>query len=248
MTNLSKYIDATFLKTTANSDLSAKEVEKEVLSLIEESILEKYKLVMIPLEYVGRARKQISAAVSKVLVGTVIDFPDGDGGMEKKRLEAIKAIEDGADELDFVIDYKAFLRGETKKVKQEVVDLSDMVLEHGKTIKWIIETAALNAQHIVQLTALIKNCIVSNFEEDVYQRVYVKSSTGFYKTAEGVPNGATTASVVLMLENATPLQVKASGGIKNYEDAMKMIALGVKRIGTSSQKAILNQKTAEGDY
>jgi deoxyribose-phosphate aldolase len=86
---------------------------------------------------------------------------------------------------------------------------------------------------------LIKNVVVSNFKELNFASVFVKSSTGFYITENGLPNGATIPSIILMLENATPLPVKAAGGVRTYEEAVAMIKL-VKRIGTSGAKAIAN--------
>jgi deoxyribose-phosphate aldolase len=86
-----------------------------------------------------------------------------------------------------------------------------------------IEIAALNDKEIVQLTALIKNIVISNFEEKDFASVFVKSSTGFY-TTENLPNGATIPSIMLMLENATPLPVKA-GGVRTYDEAVEMIKL-----------------------
>ena len=101
-----------------------------------------------------------------------------------------------------------------------------------------IEVAALNDKEIIQLSALIKNIVIANFKEQQYESVFVKSSTGFYKTEDGKPNGATVPGIKLMLENSFPLPVKAAGGVRTYEEAIEMIALGVKRIGTSSAKAI----------
>jgi deoxyribose-phosphate aldolase len=82
--------------------------------------------------------------------------------------------------------------------------------------------------------------VISNFEEKDFASVFVKSSTGFYTTENNVPNGATIPSIMLMLENATPLPVKAAGGVRTYDEAVEMIKLGVKRIGTSGAKAIAN--------
>jgi deoxyribose-phosphate aldolase len=76
----------------------------------------------------------------------------------------------------------------------------------------------------------------------------VKSSTGFYTTGDGIPNGATFSGIKLMLENSYPLPVKASGGVRTLQEAQQMIALGVKRIGTSSAKAIVTGDTATGGY
>src|SRR5690606_39443632 len=71
-----------------------------------------------------------------------------------------------ADELDFVIDYKAFQKGECEKVKQEVYTLTALCLENQKVVKWIIETAALTDAEIIRITTLIKNVIVSKFRSE----------------------------------------------------------------------------------
>ena len=78
--------------------------------------------------------------------------------------------------------------------------------------------------------------------------VFVKSSTGFYVTENGLPNGATKESIIMMLENAYPLSVKAAGGVRTFEEAVAMIRLGVKRIGTSAAKSIANGHDATCDY
>ena len=98
------------------------------------------------------------------------------------------------------------------------------------------------------MSALIKNVVISNFKEECYNSVFVKSSTGFYGTKNNLPNGATIPTIIMMLENASPLPVKAAGGIKTYEEAIQMIQLGVKRIGTSAAKSIANGLTFESDY
>jgi deoxyribose-phosphate aldolase len=94
------------------------------------------------------------------------------------------AIENGADELDFVCNYEAFKSGEVEVVKAEIVEGTKLGFEHGKIVKWIIEVAALNDKQIIQLSALIKNCIITNFEESQYCSVFVKSSTGFTRQKE----------------------------------------------------------------
>mgnify|MGYP006208412009 CR=1 FL=1 len=123
-----------------------------------------------------------------------------------------------------------------------------LALAHRKKIKWIIEVAALNEKEIIQLCALIKNVVISNFKEEDYASVFVKSSTGFFKTSNDLPNGATVPAIIIMLENASPLPVKAAGGVRSYEDAIEMIHLGVKRIGTSSAKAIANGENTPNQY
>ena len=89
---------------------------------------------------------------------------------------------------------------------------------------------------------------MSHFKESDYQTIFIKSSTGFFKTENNLPNGATFESIIIMLENGSPLSIKASGGIKSYDEALTMIRLGVKRIGTSSAKAIANNTNELLEY
>lgn len=246
--NVKQYLDSTYLKTTMQAGLTELENQTIVEGFVLEAIEEDFKLIMIRPDMVSMARKLITKASSKVLVGTVIDFPEGTSSIEQKLMEATKAIEDGADELDFVCNYQAFKNGNSSLVKEEILKGTQLAFANHKTIKWIIEVAALNPQQIVQLTALIKNVIIANFKEDCYQNVFIKSSTGFYKTTNGEPNGATVPAIVMMLENATPLPVKAAGGVRNYDEALEMIKLGVKRIGTSAAKAIIQGQTSNENY
>lgn len=246
--NIRAYLDSTYLKTAEQAGLTEEENQKVAESVVYEAVQENFKLVMVRPFMVKRAKQVIAAAGSKLLVGTVIGFPEGRGTLDEKLAEAQEAIEDGADELDFVLDYELFKTGETGEVKKQVYECTKLCLENDKTVKWIIEVAALNDHQIVQLSALIKNVIVSYFKEADYSRVFVKSSTGFYKTDDGRPNGATIDSIKLMLENSFPLPVKAAGGVRTYGEAVNMINMGVKRIGTSSAKDIAEGASAAGIY
>ncbi len=245
---LKQYLDATYLKTAEQAGLTEIENLEVVNAVVTEAIQEGFKLVMIRPDMVTMAKEMIKTANSKVLVGTVIDFPEGKGTIQEKLEEAQIAINDGADELDFVVNYTAFKEGKVADVKQQMLECTRLGLESEKVVKWIIEVAALNEQQIVQLSAIIKNVVLTNFEEKDYQKVFVKSSTGFYVTEDGKPNGATPSAITLMLENAFPLPVKAAGGVRTYDEAMQMIKLGVKRIGTSSAAVIVKGGSAQGDY
>ena len=246
--DIKQYLDSTYLKTAEQAGISESENAAIAEKFIKEAIEEQFKLIMIRPEFVSVAKEMIGAAKSKLTIGTVIDFPEGTASIDKKLEEAATAIADGADDLDFVCNYKAFLNGDVATVKQEILLGTKLGLEHHKIVKWIIEVAALDALQIVQLSTLIKNIVMSNFKEETYANVFVKSSTGFYKTEHDLPNGATPETVVLMLENASPLSVKAAGGVRTYEEAVEMIRLGVKRIGTSSAKAIASGAVASGGY
>ena len=246
--NIKHYLDSTYLKTAAQANLSEKENTQVVVNCIQEAIDNDFKLIMIRPDKVALAKKMIQDAKSKVTIGTVIDFPLGNGTLEDKLVEAKQAIENGADDLDFVVDYEAFKRGEVDAVKEQVLQGTKLGLAHNKIVKWIIEVAALDNHQIVQLSTLIKNVVIANFAEKEYDKVFVKSSTGFYKTPEGIPNGATVATIKLMLENSFPLLVKAAGGVRTYEEAVEMVQLGVKRIGTSAAKAIATGEISNSDY
>lgn len=242
------YLDATYLKTAAQANLSEEENNEVVRQAIQEAIDHQFKLIMIRPEQVVLAKEMIQKATSKVSIGTVIDFPAGEGILAEKLEEAQTAIANGADDLDFVVNYKAFTRGAVEEVKQQVIACTKLGLDHHKIVKWIIEVAALDPRQIMQLTVLIKNTIIAHFSEKDFEKVFIKSSTGFYKTPEGVPNGATPETIKLMLENSFPLPVKAAGGVRTYEEAIAMIQLGVKRIGTSAAKAIVAGQISKSDY
>ncbi|HQE34012.1 MAG TPA: deoxyribose-phosphate aldolase [Flavobacterium alvei] len=246
--NIKQYLDSTYLKTPSQAGLNEAENTGIVKEFIQEAIDENFKLIMIRPNMVALANQMISQANSAVQIGTVISFPEGTAGIEAKLAEATQAIHDGADDLDFVCNYEAFKAGNVDLVKEEILKGTQLGLAHNKVVKWIIEVAALTDKQIMQLSALIKNIVITNFKEENYASVFVKSSTGFYKTENNLPNGATVPAIIIMLENASPLPVKAAGGVRTYEEAVEMIRLGVKRIGTSGAKAIANGQKASGEY
>jgi deoxyribose-phosphate aldolase len=246
--NIKQFLDSTYLKTAQQASVSEKETIEINKKSIQEAIDCNFKLIMIRPEIVSIAKKMISEANSKVNIGTVIDFPLGQNQLDYKLNEAHKAIEDGADDLDFVVNYEAYKEGNIDLVKDQVTKCTALGLQNNKIVKWIIEVAALNDSQIIGLCTLIKNIVISNFNEDQYDNVFVKSSTGFYQTQNNLPNGATIHTVKIMLENSFPLPVKAAGGVRNYEEAIEMLNLGVKRIGTSSAKAIVEGIDSKNSY
>lgn len=246
--NIRDYLDSTYLKTNVQAGLDESDNVVVVQGFIQEAIDEGFKLIMIRPDRVALAKQMIDAAHSKVLVGTVIDFPEGKSSLDKKLEEALECIQNGADDLDFVCNYEAFKEGKVDLVKEEILKGTQLGLDHNKTVKWIIEVAALTDLQIAELTALIKDVVVSNFKQESYNSVFVKSSTGFYKTENNLPNGATVPSIKIMLENASPLPVKAAGGVRTYAEAVQMVELGVQRIGTSGAKAIANGSASSSQY
>lgn len=115
--NVKQYLDSTYLKTASQAGLSDAENALVVKNVIVEAIKEEFKLVMIRPEFVAMAKEMIAEAKSILLVGTVIDFPEGKSNLETKIKEANEAITNGADDLDFVCNYEAFKNGEIDLVK-----------------------------------------------------------------------------------------------------------------------------------
>jgi deoxyribose-phosphate aldolase len=246
--SINQYLDSTYLKTPEQAGISNSDTLDMVHQLAQEAMDNSIYAVMIRPDYVRSVRELLNEKKSNVVLGTVIGFHEGTYDLNEKLREAQRAIADGADELDFVINFEAFKKGEIEKVREEVETATSIVLREGKVIKWIIETAALTDEQIIAITELIKEIVLTKIGEEFASRVFVKSSTGFYQTENGEPNGANPHVIQLMLDHSGVLPVKASGGVKTAEDAEKMIALGVKRIGTSSALAIVNGEKATGEY
>ncbi len=245
---VNQYLDSTYLKTAIQAGISEEDTEANVRDLVSEAIKNNYILAMIRPEFVAMAREMVKGANSKTLIGTVIGFHEGTYDTNEKLIEAKQAISNDVDELDYVINYKAFKENKINLVKAEVFKGTKLALDNNKTAKWIIEIAALTNDEIVSITQLVRDVVLDNFGEDNAEKVFVKSSTGFFKTEEGKPNGATFEAMKLIVENAKPLPAKAAGGVRNYEDAVKMVELGVTRIGTSSAKIIAEGGNVNGGY
>ena len=242
------YMDSTYLKTPEQAGIDVDSTDAIILDTLKDAISHNMKLVMIRPEYVETARNFIDSEGANVLVGTVIDFPYGNGSVTDKVQEAQEAIDNGVDELDYVVDYRAFLRGNRDKVTEEIKKGTEVGLNNGKTVKWILETAALSDEEIADLTSLIRDVVIDNFGENEGMNVFVKTSTGFYKPDGGGPGGATVDDVSIMSINAGPLKVKASGGIYSREDLEKMVDAGASRIGTSAGLEIIKGEKANTDY
>lgn len=245
---LNQYLDSTYLKTQAQSGLSEEETKNEVKKLTDEAAESGIYAVMIRPEYVKETKEYLQSKNPAVKVGTVIGFHEGTASIDEKYDEAKKAIEDGADDLDFVINYPAYKNGDLALVKNEFLKCTKLGIENGKTVKWIIEIAALTNEQIASLTKNISTWAEESFSLDEQKNIFVKSSTGFFKTEDSKPNGATVEGIKIMKENAGNLPVKAAGGVRTPQEAEEMINLGVTRIGTSSAKALLGEGEAASGY
>src|SRR5690606_15850468 len=168
---LGDYLDSTYLKTPKQAGLSDSETLEIVRKLTHEAIENDFYAVMVRPDYVRSLRMLLDELNAKVQLGTVIDFPEGRNTVKEKMTEA-----------QFVIDYTAYKNGDLEKVKEEVEACSRLVLKSGKVIKWIIETAALTDQQIVGITKLIRDIAETTLSEFPSEKIFIKSSTGFYQT------------------------------------------------------------------
>lgn len=173
--------------------------------------------------YVRRAREALSG--SSVLTSTTIGFPHGATSARAKVAEAEAALDDGAEELDALVNVSLVLSGDWKAVASEIDALARACHERGKKLKVIFENAYLDEQ---QKRTLCRIC--GDLSVD-----WVKTSTGF------APSGATLQDVELMRhESPAQVQVKAAGGIRDLETVLRFRPL-VTRVGTSHTHTILNE-------
>ena len=206
MKHIKSFLDSTYLKTAEQASLSQFDHQQIVKEFVHEAIAFNFKLVMIRPEYVVATRTILDEHNSNVLVGTVSDFPVGQASLKTKLSEAEKAIEDGADELDFVVNYQAFQKGDFEAVRAQINACTVLCLKNDKVIKWIIEIAASD-EEIASLTALIREEVEQSFPNEV-DKVFVKSSTGFYQRVDGGPVGATISGIKIMKDNSGQLPIK----------------------------------------
>ncbi len=164
-------------------------------------------------------------AGTTVLPSSTVGFPHGANLTKTKLYEAERLIEEGCIELDMVVNISAVLSGDYKLVESEVKQIVDLAHQAKRKVKVIFENCYLKDEHKVQLC---KICCAANAD-------WVKTSTG-YGTS-----GATIPDLQLMLDNVTaPVQVKAAGGVRDYETLIKVMEMGVTRVGASRTAEMLN--------
>ena len=207
---LNKYIEHTLLKQDAT--------KAEVIKLLEEAKEYKFLGVCVNPVNVKFAKEYLNDSDVKVV--TVIGFPLGQSTCEAKVLETIDAVKNGADEVDMVLNGGKLKDGEFDYIVDEISKIKTAT--QGKVLKVILETDLLTQDEIKKACEL---CIKGGAD-------FVKTSTGFVKN--GV--GAKEEDVKLMYDTVhlAGLGVKASGGVRDKESALKMIEAGATRIGTSS--------------
>ena len=210
--NIGEFIDDTNLSKTAVAD--------DIIMLCEEAKKYHFPTVCVSPYYVKAASEYLKG--STIEVCTVIGFPNGYSTKEVKQYEAIDAIHNGAKEIDMVININALKNKDYDYVKDEIETIRDSI--DGKVLKVIIETCLLTDEEIIKMTEICNETFVN----------FIKTSTGFDK------GGATIHDIELINKHKSEvLEIKASGGIKSMNDAIKFIEAGASRIGTSHAKEIM---------
>ena len=210
--NINELIDHTNLKM----DATIKDIEK----LCKEAKENHFTSVCINPYYVPFAKKILEG--STVEICTVIDYPLGQNSKEVKVYETIEAINEGADEIDLVINIGALKDGDYEYIKDEIIEVRDSI--NGKTLKVIVETGLLTKEELIKITEICNETFVH----------FIKTGTGFNNDDNLIENVKT----IIEYKNEV-LEVKASGGISTKKQIEELTDLGVTRIGTSKTIEIM---------
>jgi deoxyribose-phosphate aldolase len=221
--NIAKMIDHTILKPNVT--------DADVIKVCDEAKEYGFFSVCVNPYFVPLVAKELKG--TDVKVTSVIGFPLGANTTEMKAYEAKKAVEDGANEIDMVLNVSALKDQKYDFVKNDIAAVVDAI--KGKAIlKVILETCLLTKEEIVKASELSKEAGAQ----------FVKTSTGFST------GGATAEDVALMKKTVgDALEVKASGGVRDYATAKAMVDAGATRIGASASVEIAtNSGTSNSDY
>jgi deoxyribose-phosphate aldolase len=218
---LAKLVDHTLLKPEAT--------ESDVIALCEEANeLGTFSVCVSP-TFVSLAKANVSSGIA---VATVCGFPSGKHQKEIKAAEAKLSIEQGADEVDMVIDVGRAIMGDFDYIQKEITEVRKATT--GKVLKVILETSALNDDQIKSA------CLAADFAG----ADFVKTSTGFHPTG-----GAEIRAIKVMQETVGGrLGIKASGGIRTADFALELVQAGATRLGLSGTRAVLDGVTATDNY
>ncbi|MCE6989091.1 deoxyribose-phosphate aldolase [Dyadobacter sp. CY323] len=218
MNNLSSYIDHTLLSPVAS--------ETDIRKICEEAWIHEFKAICIAPTYVPYAVEMMEFCPVKIEIATVIGFPLGYATTNTKIAETQHALANGATELDVVMNISQFKSMAYMSVREELQQLAAISRSNNALLKVIIETAYLDS---FELYTACEICAEAGAD-------FVKTSTGF------APKGA-EVEIVRKMRSILPsnVKIKASGGIRDYEQAMAMIDAGADRIGTSAGIALVGR-------
>lgn len=214
------HIDHTLLKPFSTWE----DIEK----LCDEAVEYKTASVCVPQSYIERINKKYG---DKLTICTVIGFPLGYNLTESKIVEAKKAIEYGASEIDMVVNISDVKNGDYEKVEEEIKAIKEAVGE--RILKVIVETCYLTEEEKIAMCKAVTNAGAD----------YIKTSTGFGT------DGARMEDVILFKDNiGENVKIKAAGGVRTKEDLIAFIEAGCDRIGTSSAIKMLKGEENKSDY
>jgi len=202
---LASIIDHTLLK----ADATKEQIDK----LCQEAIEYGFKSVCVNPSYVALAANCLKE--KQVEVCTVIGFPLGANSSAVKAYETQKAIQDGATEVDMVINVGALKSGDYDYVRNDIQQVVEAA--QGKIVKVILET-----------------CLLSTEEKVLAAKICYEAGADFLKTSTGFSTGGATIEDVKLFKQTVPMKVKAAGGIRSRSQALEFVAAGVDRIGTSA--------------
>lgn len=206
---LAKFIDHT--------NVSPNSTEKDIEKLCKEAIKYKFNSVCVPVVWVEKAKKLVK---NRVKVIAVVGFPFGFNPTEAKVIETKIAVKKGADEIDMVLN-RCWLK--SKKYGLVEKDIREVVKAAGKKgVKVILETPDLNEEEIE------KACLIAR-----------KAGAEFIKTCTGLRGGVKLKDLEIIKKVVPEMKIKASGGIRDYRKALKLIKAGASRIGSSSGVKII---------
>lgn len=222
MKSLNSFIDHTLLKSTATKE--------DIIQLCTEAKQYNFFSVCVNSCYIKLAQEQLKN--TNVKICSVIGFPLGAISTESKVFETQQALNDGADEIDMVINL-GFLKSKDFEAVFNDINAVKQIMPN-KVLKVILETCYLDEEEIIKASELAINAGAD----------FIKTSTGFGS------KGATIEAVKLMktAANNSNTKIKASGGIRDYKTAKEFVNLGVERLGVSSGIAIINGEQSESDY
>lgn len=216
--DLANYIDHSLLKPTATPN--------EVKQICEEAFRYNFPAVCVYPSAVSQAAELLHN--KRIQVCTVIGFPTGANTSATKLYEAQEAVENGATELDVVINLGWVKTGETDKIYREIAEICELT---GQTVKAILETAVL-----------------TDSEKKLAAEVCLDAGVAYLKTSTGWFGGATVEDVRLLKEiTRGQIGIKASGGIRTYEQALALVQAGASRLGTSRGIELIRQQNEAVD-
>ena len=206
---LHRYIDHTLLKPNA--------LESEIIALCEEA--KQYHFASVCVNPCNVALVKKTLAGSDVMTCSVVAFPFGTQTTAVKCAETEQALQDGADEIDMVINIGKLLEGNTDYVEKEIAALAALCHTKNAHLKVIVETCYLSEKNIADVCAAVE-----------------QAGADFIKTSTGYGSRGTSLDDILLFKKylKKDTKIKASGGIRSREDALKYIEAGCARIGTSS--------------